>query len=38
MDRWMVTIVDCVDCGMEGKWEERNQGWGQPPREFFKDN
>jgi len=37
-DRWVVTIVECVDCGSEGKWEESNQGWGHPPVGFFKDN
>ena len=37
-DRWVVTIVECVDCGRKGKWEELNQGREHPPMEFFKDN
>ena len=25
-NRWIVTIVECIDCGSEGKWKEPNQG------------
>jgi len=33
-----VTIVECADCGSEGKWEEIDQGQGHPLVEFFRDN
>ena len=38
MDRWMMTIAECVDCGTERKWEELDQRQGHPPIEFFRDN
>ena len=33
-----MTIAGCVDCKVEGKWEEPNQGQGHPLKNFFKDN
>jgi len=38
MDRWVMTIVECVDCGSEGKWEEIDQGQEHLLVEFFRDN
>jgi len=38
MDRWVVTIVECVDCGSEGKWEEIDQEQGHLLVESFRNN
>ena len=37
-DRWVVTIVECVDCGVEEKKEELNEGQGHLPENSLRNS